>query len=167
MRNLTIVGLRLLAIWLFLQALSYLQFLPAYLTNQYDDFGATGLGMLLVLLLYLAAALMLFFKAPALAVIINGDCEGAAPEWNDYKKLAAVLFATVGLLVFFGALETLFGSVGAVYNERVLDPQKPNRLSAEIKTLFFGGGIQMIVGLGLFVGGKKLAGWWHNFRNWT
>lgn len=167
MKNLTIIGLRLLAIWILLRALSYVQFLPAYLTNQYEDFGATGIGMLIVLLIYLVATLILFVKAPAVAAKISGDVEDTAFEISSYEKLTAILFATVGLLIFFGAFETFINSVGAIYNERAIDPQKPNRLLAEIRILLFGGGIQMVVGLGLFIGGKKIANWWYNFRNWT
>jgi hypothetical protein len=167
MKNLTITGLRLLAIWFFIQALSYIQFLPVYFSDQYQDMNAAGLGMLGVFLIYIMSAAILFFKAPTIAAKISGNLEEASLQINNYQKLAAILFATVGLFIFFNALESFINSIGNIYGDRAMNPQAPNRLIREIRILLFGGGIQMIVGASLFVGGKKLANWWHTFRNWT
>ena len=167
MKNLTITGLRLLAIWFFIQALSYVQFLPAYFSNQYQDMNAAGLGVLGVFLIYIAAAGILFFKASTIAVKMSGSSENASFQINNYQKLAAVLFAAVGLFIFFNALGSFINSIWNIYNDRAMHPQAPNRFLRELRILLFGGGIQLIVGASLFVGGKKIANWWHDFRNWT
>ncbi|NGP88038.1 hypothetical protein [Fodinibius halophilus] len=167
MKNLTATGLRLIAIWALLQALGYIQFLPVYFTDQYQNVNAAGLGMLIVFLIYITAAAILFFKAPAIAIKMSGNFEEPQLQINNYQKFTAILFAAVGLLIFFNALETFSYSVGNIYNDRAMNPQAPNRLFREIRILLFGGGIQIILGAGLFVGGKKIANWWHNFRNWT
>lgn len=167
MKNLTIIGLRLLAIWVFLKALNYLQFLPVCLSNSYNSQGSIGIGMLIVFFLFLASAGILFFKAPFLSTKITSNSESMSLERINYEKLASILFAAIGLLIFFVGLETLFNSVGTVYNQRVTSPQNPNQLLSDIRTILFGGGVQMIIGLVLFIGGKKVANWWYNFRNWT
>lgn len=167
MKNLTITGLRLLAIWFFLQAISYIQFLPFYFTDKYQDLNTGGIGALSIFFIYVVASGILFFKAPTVAVKISGKLEEPSIQGIDYQKLAAILFATVGLFIFFNALESLINSIGIIYNDRAMYSQAPNRFFREIRILLFGGGIQMMVGASLFVGGKKIANWWHDFRNWT
>lgn len=167
MKNLTIIGLRLIAIWLLLTFLGFIQFLPMYFIGQSEDLYSTGIGMLIVVIIYIVAAALLFFKAPALAVKMSGDFEEPSIRINNYEKLTAILFASIGVLIFFNALESFIGSVGSVYNDRVANPQSTHQFIRTIRILLFGGGIQMLVGVCLFIGGKKIANWWYNFRNWT
>lgn len=167
MKNLTIVGLRLIAIWFFFKALSYIQFLPMYFTDQYQNFSTAGIGMLSVFLIYILAAGILFFKAPVFSSKISGNFDETSLQINNYQKFAAILFAAVGLLIFFHALESFINNIGSIFNDRAVNLQAPNRLISEISILLFGGAIQMIIGACLFIGAKKVANWWHDFRNWT
>lgn len=120
MKNLTIIGLRLFAIWAFLRAFLYLQFLPFYWSDSFDGQAVMSLGMLIVFFLFLVFAGVLFFKAPFLSTKIIDDSGSLNLEKIDYEKFASVLFAAIGLLIFFFGLEALFNSIGAIYNQRII-----------------------------------------------
>jgi hypothetical protein len=167
MKNFAIVGLRLLAVWAFIKATVYTQYLPSYFILEDDFLTATGIGILITFLQYLVISIILFYKAPAFAEKMTSDLgEEEVPSF-DHQILAAVLFSSAGLLIFFWAIESFIQSIGSLYHYRVMDPQNPDRIWREIRLLVFGGGIQIIVGIVLFTGGKKLSGWWVNFRDWT
>ena len=167
MKNFAIVGLRLLAVWAFIKATVFAQYLPSYFILEDDFLTATGLGIILTCLLYLVISILLFYKAPVLAEkMTSGFGQEVVPSF-DYGKLAAVLFSSAGLLIFFWAIETFIQSIGSLYHFRAMDPQNPDRFWREFRLIAFGGGIQMIVGIALFTGGKKLSDWWINFRDWT
>lgn len=167
MKNITIVGLRLLAIWILIEALGYLQFLPAYFINQYNNIDGLTLGVLIVFLLYLSAACILMFMAPTLANKITAGIENKTFEIANYEKLAAILFASVGLLILVNSFGSLLHSIGAIYSKRTIHSLNNTQFLKTVRSLLLGGGIQMIIGLWLFFGSKKLARWWYNFRNWT
>ncbi len=167
MKNFAIVGVRLLAIWAFIKATVFAQYLPSYLILEDDFITATGLGIALTCLFYIAISILLFFKAPTFAEKITAGFGQEEVPAFDYQKLAAVLFSTAGLLIFIWAIESFIQTIGSLYNYRVMDPQNPDRFWRELQLLVFGGGIQMLVGTVLFLGGKKIAKWWHDFRDWT
>lgn len=167
MKNFAIVGLRLLAVWAFIKVTFSAQHLPYYFILEDDFLTASSIGSLLIFLVYLVMSISLFYKAPAIAEKLTlGFGQDEVPSF-DYKKLAAALFSSAGLLIFFWAIESFLHAIGSLYHYRVIDPQNPDRFWREFQLLLFSGGIQMIVGLVLFIGGKKLAQWWHEFRNWT
>lgn len=159
MKNFAVVGLRLLAIWAFLQALFHLSFIGASLPQGHDNL----LAPLLILLLYLIVSYILYVKAPTIASHITDETE-ESDITTDYEKLASVLFATAGLLITFWSSESVFRTINSLFLSRA---QYSETLYRNIFRLLFGGGIQMIIGLGLFIGSKKIAGWWHKFRHWT
>lgn len=167
MKNIAIVGLRLLAIWAFIKATVFAQYLPSYFILEDNFLTATGLGIALTCLLYFVLSILLYYKAPYFAErITDGFGHIEAPEF-DYQKLAAILFSSAGLLIFFWAIESFIQTIGSLYHYRVMDPQNPDRFWSELRLLVFGGGIQMFAGVVLFIGGKKIAQWWQDFRNWT
>jgi len=167
MKNFAIVGLRLLAVWAFIKATVYTQYLPSYFILDDSFLTATGIGILLTFFLYLAISIILFYKAPIFAEKITSEFGQEEVPSFDYQKLAAVLFSSAGLLIFFWAIESFIQTIGSLYHYRVMDPQNPDRFWSELRLLIFGGGIQLMVGIALFTGGKKIAQWWHDFRNWT
>lgn len=167
MKNFSIVGLRLLAIWAFINATIYAQHLPAYFMLPDDLISVSGIGILLPFSLYLVISIILYYKAPIVAEkITSGFANEEVPEF-DYQKLAAVLFSSAGLLIFFWAMESFIQSIGSIYHYRLMDPQNPDRVWRELGLLTFGGVIQMVVGITLFTGGKKLSIWWEKFRDWS
>lgn len=166
MRNFAIIGLRLLAIWAFLKALLLLQYLPTVFISGLDEFSQMGgYGILIAFILYLISSAVLFLKAPTISSKISPISESDSPN-VDFEKLASILFATAGLLIFFWSINTFLNSINSIFHYRVIDPQNVNR-AREIRLVLLGGGIQMIFGLSLFIGGKKIAQWWQDFRNWT
>lgn len=167
MKNFAIVGLRLLAIWAFINAITYAQHLPVFFTLEDDFYSFSGIGILFPFLMYFVASILLYFKAPIIAENITSSFANEEVPVFDYKKLAAVLFASVGLLITFWALESFIRTIGSIYHYRLTDPHNPDRVWRELGLLAFGGTLQMIVGIALFTGGKKLAAWWEKFRNWS
>ncbi len=166
MRNFAVVGLRLLAVWAFLKALLFSQYIPTLFISGIDEFAQMGgYGILITFFIYLISAVVLFFKAPTISTIISPISESESLN-IDLEKLAAILFSTAGLLIFFWSVNTFLNGINSIFHYRVIDPQNVNR-AREIRLLLLGGGIQMIFGLSLFIGGKKIAQWWHDFRNWT
>jgi hypothetical protein len=167
MKNLAIVGLRILAIWALLKALVYVQYLPSLFVQQDDLMPAAAIGTLAILLIYLAFCLVLFLKTSAIAEKIAPGSSDASLDSIDYRQLASICFATAGLLIFFWSINTFLSSIGSLHHYRLMNLMNPDRFFSQIRFLLFGGGIQMIFGLCLFIGGKKIAGWWYNFRDWT
>lgn len=167
MKNFAIVGLRLLAIWAFLKAIIYTQYLPSYFLLEDDFLNASGIGIITAFILYLSFSVILYFKAPSFAAKITAGLDDQQFKSVDYHKLAAVLFSSAGILVFFWAIESFIQTIGSIYHYRIMDPLNPDSLWMEVRLLFAGGGIQMIFGVCLFIGGKKLAAWWVKFRDWT
>jgi hypothetical protein len=166
MRNFALIGLRLLAIWAFLKALLLFQYIPTLLGSGIDEFAQMGgYGILIAFFLYLISAAVLFFKAPTISTNISPISESDSLN-IDLEKLASILFATAGLIIFFWSVNTFLNSINSIFHYRVIDPENVNR-AREIRLILLGGGIQMIFGLSLFIGGKKIAQWWHDFRNWT
>ncbi|MDX1639905.1 MAG: hypothetical protein R3281_18235 [Balneolaceae bacterium] len=166
MKNFTIIGLRLLAIWAFLKALLLSQYIPTIFGSGIDEFSQMGgYGILIAFILYLISATILFFKAPTIAIKVSPTSDFDTAK-VDIEKLASVLFATAGLLIFFWSINSFLNSINSIFHYRVIDPENVNR-AREIRLVLLGGGIQMIFGLSLFIGGKKIAQCWHNFRNWT
>lgn len=167
MKNFAIVGLRLLAVWAFIKGSVYIQYLPSIFIFEDDFLTVAGIGILIPFLLYLLISIILFYKAPAFAEKITSDFGQEEIPSFDYQKLAAVLFSSAGLLIFFWSIESFIQTIGSLYHYRVMDPQIPDRFWRELRLLALGGGVQMIVGVVLFIGGKKVAQWWHDFRNWS
>ena len=167
MKNFAIVGLRLLAVWAFIKVTFSAQHLPYYFILEDDFFTALNIVSLLIILVYIVISFSLYYKAPAIADKLTlGFGQDEVPSF-DYNKLAAVLFSSTGLLIFFWAIESFIQAIGSIYHYRAIDPQNPDRFWRGFRLLLFSGGIQMIIGVVLFIGGKKLAQWWHEFRNWT
>lgn len=167
MKNITIVALRLLAIWVLIEALGYLQFLPTYFINQKNNIDGLTFGVLVVFLLYLSAACILMFMAPTLADIITAGIENKTFKITSYEKFAAILFAAVGLFILVSSFGSLLNSIGGIYNRRTIHPMNNTQFLKTVRSLLLGGGIQMVIGLWLFLGSKKFARWWYDFRNWT
>lgn len=166
MKDFSIIGLRIFAIWIFLKALLYLQYLPMLFVSNLDEFSQIGgYGFIIAFLLYLCTAIFLYFKTSIIAdkIIPSSDSDSLKIELD---KLTSVLFATAGILIFFWSINTFLNSVNSIFYFRTIDPENVNKLR-EIRLVLFGGVIQMIFGLSLFIGGKKIAKWWHDFRNWT
>jgi hypothetical protein len=167
MKNIAVISLRLLSIWAFLKAVIYTQYLPSFYLLEHDFLTAAGLGIFTTFLLYLVFSIILYFKAPLFASKITEGFGDQPFESVDYQKLAAVLFSSAGVLIFFWAIESFIQAIGSINHYRIIDPQNPDRFWVEVKLLLAGGGIQMIIGVYMFIGGKKLASWWVKFRDWT
>lgn len=166
MKDFSIIGLRLLSIWTFLKALLLTQYLPTLFVSDIDEFGNMGgYEILISFAIYLISSIILFFFAPALSNKISFSDEQNFPEVN-LKKLTSIFFATAGILIFFWSINTFLNSINSIFYYRTVDPNNVSR-AREIRLVLLGGGIQMIFGLALFVGGKRIAQWWHDFRNWT
>ncbi len=167
MKNLTVIGLKLLAIYVLVQILSLSQVIPSYfMYDQINSVETISVGV--IFLTYWIFFGFLFFGSEKISKFIVPKQADESVAVNDYQKLAAVLFSTVGLLIIYGGFEMLFTGVSSIIN---INATQPDFLRYNKQYYFwipfFRGGIQILVGLIIFIGGKKLAGWWTDFRNWT
>ncbi|HBZ39583.1 MAG TPA: hypothetical protein DEO59_14320 [Balneola sp.] len=86
---------------------------------------------------------------------------------DNYQKFSAVIFSSIGLLIVYWSIQSLFNSIGSVIQMNFIYPNNPDMKNFRTLTIIFGGVIQLIIGILLFIGGKKLSKWWNDFRNWT
>ncbi|MEO9884610.1 MAG: hypothetical protein ABJR05_03640 [Balneola sp.] len=166
MQKLTVLGIRLVALFVLIQVLASLQVIPSLFLYNGSDF-AGGILAVLAFIIYSILFCALFFGAEKIATFIMPPHEDKSIELDDYQKLSAVLFSTVGLFIIYWAFEMLLQSTVSVLNLNAMQPDSPFRTSRQILIPLFGGVIQLIAGISLFIGGKKLAKWWNDFRNWT
>ena len=166
MKNLTILGVRFLALFVLLRALTYLEIIPSIIVDEYFDLSDSW-HTFLVIGFYLILSGSLFFWSERIAVFMMPNSEEQDFQIDNYEKFSAVLFSSIGLLITYWSIQSLFNSIASIVNMNVMYPDNPDMQEYRTLTIIFGGFIQLILGLLLFIGGKKLAKWWYDFRNWT
>lgn len=166
MKNIAILGVRFLALFVLLRALMYLEFIPSVLVDEYFDFSDSWYTFL-VIGFYLILSGSLFFWSERLAAFMIPKSEEQGFEIDNYEKFSAVLFSSIGLFIVYWSIQSLFNSIASIVNMNVMYPDNPDMQEYRTLTIIFGGFIQLILGLLLFIGGKKLSKWWYDFRNWT
>ncbi len=166
MKNLTILGVRFLALFVLLRALTYLEIIPSIIVDEYFDLSDSW-QTFLVIGFYLILSGSLFFWSERIAVFMMPNSEEQDFQIDNYEKLSAVLFSSIGLLIIYWSIQSLFNSIASIVNMNVMYPDNPDMQEYRTLTIIFGGFIQLILGLLLFIGSKKLAKWWYDFRNWT
>jgi len=166
MKNLTILGVRFLALFVLLRALTYLEIIPSIIVDEYFDLSDSW-HTFLVIGLYLILSGSLFFWSERIAVFMMPNSEEQDFQIDNYEKFSAVLFSSISLLIIYWSIQSLFNSIASIVNMNVMYPDNPDMQEYRTLTIIFGGFIQLILGLLLFIGGKKLAKWWYDFRNWT
>lgn len=166
MKNLTIIGVRLIALFVLIKALMSLEIFASYFLNEYSGFSDYWYYFLAIGI-YLLIAAILFFCSERIATFIIPKSEIQDFQIDNYQKLSAILFSTIGLLIVYWSIQSLFQSVASIINMNVMYPDYPDVQKYRTLTIIFGGFIQLVIGILLFIGGKKLAKWWYDFRNWT
>ena len=166
MKHLAILGVRLLALYMLLLALISMEFIPAVLLDEHFDF-TMGWHSFVVSGGYLILSVALFFGSERIATFMMPKSEEEGLQVDNYQKLSAVVFSAMGLFIIYLSIQSLFQSLASIVNMDVMYPDNPDMQEYQILTLVFGGLIQLIVGVLLFIGGKTLAKWWYGFRNWT
>ncbi len=168
MKNLTALGLRLFSLFLLFQAFSYIQIVPSLLFYEAGEFNKMiGFSNLLIVVVYLLAFLILFFGANTISEYVMPKSKKEEITLDDYQKLGAVLFSTVGLLTIIWAIELITKSVGNILHYNSFESEFIVNDTRKMYVPLYQGIVQLVIGLALFIGGKTIAKWWHNFRNWT
>ena len=166
MKNLSILGIRFFALFVLLRGLFSLEYVPSIVLD--DSIVISDSWYILILPgLYILLAGLLFYASENIASFITP--ESVAPDFklDDHEKLSAILFSSVGLLIIYWSIQDLFQSIASIVNMNIMYPDNPDMQRYRIFTMIFGGFIQLIAGILMFIGGKKLATWWNAFRNWT
>ena len=167
MKSIAVIGLRILAIYVIIKMLELSQFIvPYFMYEQGESIEAISLAVLILIHWFIFGGL--FFGAERISRLMLPKQLDEEIQITDYKKITAILFSTVGLLVFLWGIGMLFDALSNIINLNVIQPDflRDNK-SYLFWIPFSKGGVQVLLGLILFVGGKKLAKWWTDFRNWT
>lgn len=144
----------------------YLEVIPSILVDEYFSFSDSW-HTFLVIGFYLILSGSLFYWSKRIANFMIPKSEAKDFEIDNYEKFSAILFSTIGLLIIYWSIQSLFNSIASIINMNVMYPDNPDMQEYRTLTIIFGGFIQLILGTLLFIGGKNLAKWWYDFRNWT
>lgn len=166
MKNLSILGVRLLALFVLLRAIMHLEFIPSVLLDEHFDFSVSWYYFLTPGF-YLILSGILFFGSKSIATFMTPKTEEQNFQIDNYEKFSGVIFSSIGLLIVYWSIQNLLQSIASIVNMNMMYPDNPDIQEYRTLTIIFGGFIQFIIGLLLFIGGKKLAKWWHDFRSWT
>ncbi len=166
MKNLAILGVRFLALFALLRALMYLEFIPSILVDEYFSLSDSWHSFV-VIGFYLLFSGFLFITSERVASFMIPELKDQDFQIDNYEKFSAVLFSSIGLLIIYWSIQSLFNSIASIVNMNMMYPDNPDMQEYRRLTIIFGGLIQVILGILLFIGGKKLAKWWYDFRNWT
>ena len=168
MKNLTALGLRLFSLFLLFQVFSYIQVVPSLLFYGAGEFDQMiGYSNLLIVIVYLVAFCVLFFGANTISEYVMPKNEKEKIVLDDYQKLSAVLFSTVGLLTIIWALELITKSVGNIIHFNSFKSEFVVNDTRNMYLPLYQGIVQLVIGSALFIGGKTISKWWYDFRNWT
>ncbi len=166
MKNFTIIGVRLFSLFVLLQILGVLQLIPSIIFDQYfslSDIFEVGI----ILVVYLAIFIVLYFRAPKIASVITPKTNDVEIKIDDYEKLSAILFSSVGLLIIYWGFESLLQNIGTTINMNAMYPDHSQLTNQKIWVFILGSIAKLVAGSFLFVGGKNISKWWNDFRNWT
>lgn len=166
MKSIAVIGLRILAIYVIIKMLELAQFIvPYFMYERGESIEAISLAILILIHWFIFG--LLFFGAEKISSFFLPKQSNGEIQITDYERITAILFSTVGLLVFLWGIGILFDALSNIINLNVMQPDflRDNK-SYLFWIPFSKGGVQVLLGLILFVGGKKLAKWWTDFRNW-
>ncbi len=169
---LTIVLVRIFGIYCFVEAMSSTQGI-LYVFVMPPPGGASTIGRVVAslfpsIVLCVTGALMLLF-APRIASMIIRSPEDASPNptWTLHD-IQAVLFSVVGLLIVGSSIPHTFRWVSQVVG--IFDRDFPSLLQTNprfVRETWISVALSLVqisLGLGLFFGGRNLAGFWRRLR---
>jgi NADH:ubiquinone oxidoreductase subunit K len=159
MQNLSILGIRLFAFYILVQAFTSLQ----KISPQYYFEASNNSAVILNLVAFLGLIIMFFalFKgAKKISRFIIPESDELKIAIDDYKKLSAILFSTLGLYIIYSSYNMILSTISITMN---LTTARPELVSSSnyLLVYLFGGVFQFIAGLLLFIFGKKIAQWWN------
>lgn len=166
MKKLTILAIRILALFVLIRAIFSLEVIPSFLLDEHFNFSESWYYFLNSGL-YIILSVILFFGSERIANFMTPKSDEKDFQIENYQKFSAVLFSAIGLLIVYWSIQILFQSIGSIVHMNIIYPDNPDMRDFQTLTILFGGIIQLIIGILLFIGGKKLAKWWYDFRNWT
>ena len=161
MRNITTVGLRLLGLWFILQSTNLLISNYSILLqpgNQED---------VLSMISQFLIGFILLVSATKAAKIIAPNNDSVDIKIDNYEKFSAAVFSGVGFYIVLSSVISLIYNGYSILFYMGMNNFRSEDFLPPMYLLIIGGGVQLILGLVLFIGGKKIAKWWYSFRNWS
>jgi len=166
------LSLKILGIYSIIQAVPLLQPIGMYLTTfrHLADKPISPVSIFLgsalpPIILILLGTFLIIFSSRLAGRLISDDATGTALSAMSGLQIQALVFSVLGVAVFVMAIPKLvqIGTNLAVLNhaetkheaERILRHTWPH-ITAVI--------VQLLIGVGLFLGGKGLAKFWHHLR---
>ena len=166
MKKLTILSIRILSLFVLIRAIFSLEVIPSFLLDEYSNFSESWYYFLNIGI-YVILSVVLFLASERIADFMTPKSDEGDFQIDNYQKFSAVIFSSIGLLIVYWSIQSLFNSIGSVIQMNFIYPNNPDMKNFRTLTIIFGGVIQLIIGILLFIGGKKLSKWWNDFRNWT
>lgn len=166
MKKLTILAIRILALFVLIRTIFSLEFIPSVLLDEHFDFSESWFYFLNTGL-YIILSGVLFLGSERIADFMTPKSDESDFQIDNYQKFSAVIFSSIGLLIIYWSIQSLFTSIGSIIQMNFIYPDNPDMKNFRTLTIIFGGVIQLIIGILVFIGGKKIAKWWNDFRNWT
>ena len=156
----TVLGIRLFALFILYQALSSLQEFRSIVMFH----GNSEVDLILTLISFfclLAFSLVLFTRAKSISQFLFPTTQDSELKIDDYQKLSAVLFSSIGLFIIYSSINMMLVSTSQLLIMHDFQSEDPINRFNQFLAFLFGGVIQLIAGIALFTGGKKLSKWWY------
>ncbi len=172
LRGIASLGFKLLGIFVIIQAVPLLRDI-GFVISSLDLYVSTGIDAVIllssiilpiVLLVGIGSSLFIFSYRLASRVVTPGAEVVTTPD-VDRRDIQAVAFSVIGVLVFVLAVPKLF-QIGANY-------YGIKQLGQDVRAELFWKGtwvyamglfVQMLLGLGLFLGARGLSNIWHRLE---
>tara|TARA_R110000868_G_scaffold408910_1_gene693194 strand:+ start:1453 stop:1944 length:492 start_codon:yes stop_codon:yes gene_type:complete len=159
----TVLGIRLFALFILYRALLTLH----EFGNHFIFQGNSEIETIFTLISFfslLVFFLVLFTRAKSISQYLFPNTRDANLKIDDYQKLSAVLFSSIGLYIIFSSINMILNSTAMLLVFNDFKNEDPINRFNQFLAYLFGGVIQLVAGIALFTGGKKLSKWWYASR---
>ena len=156
----TVLGIRLFALFILYRALwSLHEFRSTFIFQGHDNIEV--IFTLISFFSLLAFFFVLFTRAKSISQYLFPTTRDSELKIDDYQKLSAVLFSSIGLFIIYSSINMMLVSTSQLLIMHDLQSEDPINRFNQFLAYLFGGLIQLIAGIALFTGGKKLSKWWY------
>lgn len=156
----TVLGIRLFALFILYRALSTLQGFGSNFIFQGNSETETIFTIISFFFL-LAFSLVLFTRANSISLHLFPSTRDSELKIDDYQKLSAVLFSSIGLFIIYSSTNMMLSSTAQLLILNDFQGEDPINRFNQFLAYLFGGVIQLVAGIALFTGGKKISKWWY------
>lgn len=156
----TVLGIRLFSLFVLYRALVTLHEFSTHFIFQGNS-EIENLFTLISCFSLLVFFLVLFTRAKSISEYLFPATSESELKIDNYQKLSAVLFSSIGLYIIFSSTSMILNSTAMFLVLNDIKSEDPINRFNQFLAFLFGGAIQLVAGIALFTGGKKLSKWWY------